>query len=110
MNVKDLEALLGAVRDGKLDVGQGLERLRHLPFEDLGFAKLDHHRQLRQGFPEVIYGEGKEPGQILAIAEKLRESGCPVLVTRVGREKYDLVAGRFPEAKYSESARAMIIE
>ena len=110
MNLKDLEALLGAVRDGKLDVGEGLERLRHLPFEDLGFAKLDHHRHLRQGFPEVIYGEGKEPGQILAIAGKLRESGCPVLVTRVGRDKYDLVAGRFPEAKYSEAARAMIIE
>ncbi len=54
MNLKDLEALLGAVRDGKCDVDEGLERLRHLPFEDLGFAKLDHHRHLRQGFPEVI--------------------------------------------------------
>jgi NCAIR mutase (PurE)-related protein len=110
MNLKDLEALLGAVRDGKLGVEEGLDRLRHLPYEDLGFAKLDHHRHLRQGFPEVIFGEGKEPEQILAIAAKLRERGCPVLVTRVGRDTYDLVAGRFPEARFSAAARAVIIE
>lgn len=110
MNVKDLEALLSALRDGNVSVDEGLDRLRQLPFEDLGFAKLDHHRHLRQGFPEVIFGEGKEPEQILAIAVKLRESGCPVLVTRANREKYDLVAGTFPEARYSAAARAVIIE
>jgi len=110
MNLKDLEALLGAVRDGELDVAGGMEKLRRLPFEDMGFVKLDHHRHLRQGFPEVVFGEGKSPEQILAIATRLRESGCPVLVTRAGREKYDLVAGRFPDAVYSEAARAVIIE
>jgi hypothetical protein len=110
MNLKDLEAVLSAVRDGKLGVDDGMDKLRHLPFEDLGFVKLDHHRHLRQGFPEVIFGEGKTKEQITAIAAKLRQKSCPVLVTRVGREKYDHVAASFPDAKFSEEARAVIIE
>ena len=87
MDTERLGELLESVRRGKLSVAQALERLRHMPFEDLGFAKVDHHRPLRQGFPEVILGEGKSPGEIAAIARTLRRRRANVLITRLSPEK-----------------------
>src|SRR3989338_9427973 len=83
MESEMLAELLERVRRGRVSVRQALEKLRHLPFEDLGFAKVDHHRALRQGFPEVILGEGKESSQIAAIARTMQRRRANVLITRL---------------------------
>jgi hypothetical protein len=83
MDADRLAELLEGVRRGKVSVAQALERLRHLPFEDLGFAKVDHHRSLRQGFPEVILGEGKTAADIAAIARAIHTRRANVLITRL---------------------------
>lgn len=84
MNARDILALLKQVETGKLTAARAVERLRHLPFEDLGFAKVDHHRALRQGFAEVIFAQGKTPRQVAEIAQRLlRQSASGnVLITR----------------------------
>jgi hypothetical protein len=87
MDSERLVELLEKVRQRKVDVAQAVRRLRHLPFEDLGFAKVDHHRALRQGFPEVNLGEGKEPREIAANVRALRRQRMNVLVTRVSADK-----------------------
>ena len=87
MDSNRLVQLLERVRQGNLDVPRAVADLRHLPFEDLGFAKIDHHRALRQGFPEVIMGEGKEAKEIASIVRAMRRSKTNVLVTRVSAEK-----------------------
>jgi len=94
------------VRQGKVSVAQACYRLRYLPFEDLGFAKVDHHRALRRGFPEVILGEGKEPKEIAAIVSALRRQKTNVLVTRLSAEKMVLVKKLTSGLKYHAAARA----
>ena len=86
MNKKVLELLLEEVRAGRLPVTAAMERLRTLPFEDLGFARVDHHRQLRQGFPEVVFGAGKSLEQIRGILTSLTARAEHVLVTRLAPE------------------------
>jgi len=83
-----LRDMLGRLRRGKLTIDQALDDLRHLPFEDLGFAKVDHHRALRHGVPEVILGAGKTPQQVAAIARRLLERNSNLLVTRADRRMY----------------------
>ena len=83
MNKKVLELLLEEVQTGRLPVDAAVERLRTLPFEDLGFARVDHHRQLRQGFPEVVLGIGKTGEQIARILAELASTGANALATRV---------------------------
>ena len=78
-----LRTLLEDVKGGAVDVDAALQHLRHMPFEDLGFAKIDHHRAIRHGIPEVIFGKGKTPDQIIAIASRLSEKASNVLITRV---------------------------
>lgn len=86
MNRSDIRDLLEQVRRGRLSVPGAVERLRHLPFEDLGFAKIDHHRALRQGYAEVVFGRGKTPAQVAGIVRQmLRRSRGNVLVTRADR-------------------------
>jgi NCAIR mutase (PurE)-related protein len=109
MNPRDLDALLRAVSDGRLTPDQAAERLRSLPYEDLGFAKVDHHRALRRGFPEVVFGAGKSPEQILAIAEKIVGRAQNLLVTRTTAEVHQLLAARHPEARWHEAARIVSI-
>ena len=87
MDSARLAELLQNVRQGKISVSRAVSRLRHLPFEDLGFAKVDHHRALRQGFPEVIMGQHKEAKEIAAIVRAMRRRRSNVLVTRVTAEK-----------------------
>ena len=100
------------VRSGRVEVDQAMERLRDLPFEDLGFARVDHHRQLRRGFPEVIFCPGKATDQIIRIFESLASKGNNVLATRAQPEVFEALAktGKFPKARYEELARAIVLE
>ena len=106
MDEEKLAQLLEEVRRGEATVEQALKRLQHLPFEDLGFAKVDHHRALRQGFPEVIMGEGKEVSDIAAIARAIRKRGVSVLVTRLSEGKMDALQPRLRGFRYHRQARA----
>jgi pyridinium-3,5-biscarboxylic acid mononucleotide synthase len=100
MNQDQLRLLLEQVRGGAVDIDGALARLRHLPFEDLGFAKIDHHRALRHGMPEVVFAKGKTAEQVVAIAEKLVEDGPNVLITRADRECAEAVTGKLPSGEY----------
>jgi hypothetical protein len=109
MNPREVDALLKAVRDGRVSPEQAAERLKSLPYEDLGFAKVDHHRALRRGFPEVVFGAGKSPEQIVAIAEKIAGRGQNLLITRSTPEVHALLAARHPSARWHEAARCVSI-
>lgn len=89
-----------------------MEKLRHLPFEDLGFARIDHHRQIRRGFPEVIFCPGKTTEQIIRIFEALAARGNNVLATRAEPEIFEALSatGKFPGVRYEEMARAIVLE
>jgi NCAIR mutase (PurE)-related protein len=104
-----LKKLLDSVRAGKIGVNDAVERLRGMPLEDLGFAKVDLHRAVRRGFPEVVYGEGKSIEQIVAIVQGLMRAKQTVLVTRVGPEVHAAVAEVAPKAEYHERARALVV-
>ena len=110
MENASIEKILTAVSQGKLAVPQALESLKHLPFEDLGCATLDHHRALRQGFPEVIFGQGKSIRQMQIIIEALLQKGSNVLATRVNGAKGMKLKELFPEAVYHSDARALTVE
>ncbi len=110
MNAEKLKKLFAQVRSGKLSPDNAVERLRHLPFEDLGFAKLDHHRALRQGMPEVIFAQGKTPRQIAEIFTRLAAHGGNVLATRATEEQYAAVADAMPRAEYRPLARAVVLK
>jgi NCAIR mutase (PurE)-related protein len=103
---------LEQVKNGKLTINEAVERLRHLPFEDLGFARIDHHRQIRRGFPEVIYCPGKTIEQIIEIFESLAAKGNNVLATRAESELFDALTktNKFPQARYEKTARAIVLE
>src|SRR5947208_2706307 len=100
MDQTHLRSLLEEVQSGAVGVDAALDRLRHLPFEDLGFAKVDHHRALRQGMPEVIFGKGKTAQQIVEIASTLLNRNSNVLITRTDESVAQSIAERFPEAEY----------
>lgn len=106
MDSERLAELLENLRRGRVTVAQAVTRLRHLPFEDLGFAKIDHHRALRQGFPEVIMGQGKEPKEIAAIVHAMRRRKANVLVTRVSADKMARLKSLVAGLKYNAAARA----
>lgn len=109
MNRTHIEALLNEVHTGSTSVADALERLRNLPFEDLGFAKVDHHRALRTGMPEVIFAAGKTPAQVAAIFERMANAGGNVLATRASREMYAAVKAVEPRAEFHETARAITL-
>ena len=104
MNRLELRGLLDEVHSGELTPEAAhariLKFLRHGPFEDLGFARVDHHRSVRQGFPEVIYGHGKTPGQVAAIAERIVSAGGNLLVTRSNAEAYAAIRAVVPGADF----------
>src|SRR5437763_7919979 len=100
MDQDQLRTLFEQVRTGAVDIDAALGRMRHLPFEDLGFAKVDHHRALRHGMPEVIFAKGKTPEQTAAIAEKLLERAPNVLITRADRATADVVLDRLTCGEY----------
>jgi len=113
MNATDLRKILNEVAAGKLKPDAAIERLKHLPFEDIGFAKVDHHRALRQGFAEVIFGKGKTPAQVAGIARtmlKHRASHHNVLVTRADRKIFAAVRRVSHSAKFHELSGVITIE
>ncbi|MBS0155560.1 MAG: nickel pincer cofactor biosynthesis protein LarB [Nitrospira sp.] len=109
MNPEGLEQLLQQIHRGQLTVEQGLQRLRSLPYEDLGFASLDHHRSLRQGFPEVILCEGKTTEQVVAIARALIKKGGPFLATRAEPTVARAIRRLDRRARYYPDARLIAI-
>ncbi len=109
MNRDSLRQLFEQVKSGALGVDDGMDRLKHLPFEDLSFAKIDHHRALRCGFPEVIYCEGKTTEQIAAIFEKCADTGVNVLATRADQQAYEAIHNILPEAEHYELARCITL-
>jgi NCAIR mutase (PurE)-related protein len=114
MNHDNLQRLLDDVKRGALDTRhaseQILQALRAAPFEDLGFARIDTHREVRQGFPEVVLGLGKTPAQIAAIAGRIVARGQTLLVTRASREAFDAVCQTAPAAEYHEEARVITLK
>jgi NCAIR mutase (PurE)-related protein len=98
------------VREGRIGIDDALASLRLLPYEDLGYAKLDHHRELREGFPEVVFGVGKTPAQVAEIATRIGARAGRLLVTRATPEQYAAVAARVPDAVYHAEARAITLE
>ncbi len=110
MSPQSLRALLEHVRSGHTPIESAFQELRDLPFEDLGFAKIDHHRALRQGFPEVVFGAGKTPAQIAQIAVSLKATGDIVLITRASAEAFAAVQTEVPAATYDEMARLIQID
>jgi len=104
-----LKLLLEQVRAGELSPDAAFEQLRTLPFEDLGFAKVDHHRALRMGVPEVIFGPGKSPEHFVEIFDRLAERGNSVLATRVSPEQVDAALRRFPQAEHNPVGRTLVL-
>ena len=109
MNRLQIEALLKEVSEGRTGVNDALDRLKDLPFEDLGFAKVDHHRALRTGMPEVIFAAGKTTTQVATIFERMAKAGGNVLATRASREAFEAVLAVAPGAVYYEAARAITL-
>src|SRR5512137_1664908 len=100
MDQEQLRSLFEQVRSGAVDIDAAMGRMRHMPFEDLGFAKVDHHRALRHGMPEVILAKGKTPQQVAAIAQSLLANAQNVLITRADAECAAVVTAKLPEAEY----------
>jgi NCAIR mutase (PurE)-related protein len=109
VNRHEALALLEAVRAGALEPRQAIERLSAQPIEDTGFARIDHHRGLRLGIPEVIYAEGKSAAQVGEIFARTAAAGSDVLATRVSAEAWEAVAARVPEAQHHHTARAVTL-
>ena len=104
-----LTELLLKVQDGSLPVDTALQKLRLLPYEDLGYARLDHHRALRLGFPEVIFAQGKTPDQVASLMARLAEHNDRVLATRASPEVYQVVKAHIADAVYHEIGRLIMI-
>src|SRR5580704_11862339 len=100
MDSDQFRLLFEQVRSGAVDIDSAVNRVRHLPFEDLGFAKIDHHRALRHGMPEVVVAKGKTPGQVVSIAERLLDNSPNVLITRADAECARALTEKFETAEY----------
>ncbi|TKJ41239.1 1-(5-phosphoribosyl)-5-amino-4-imidazole-carboxylate carboxylase [candidate division LCP-89 bacterium B3_LCP] len=109
MNENTIKSWLADFKAGKLNEEKLIGYLKNLPFEDLDFAKVDHHRSLRRGFPEVIYGEGKDIDQIVMIAQKINQHGNPALITRLNEDKIEALIKKYPDAKINRKARTALL-
>ena len=107
MEIQKLVLLLKSVQSGKTSVEQALNQLKSLPFEDLGFTRIDHHRSLRKGFPEVIWGEGKTLKEIVSIIRQLRKKGQNILITRLEEKKARAIRNEFPRSRYYPRSRVL---
>ena len=110
MDRAQIEALLNEVREGRTGVPDAMDRLRDLPFEDMGFAKLDHHRALRTGMPEVILGERKTPANLAQIFARLAKHGGNILATRADEKQFAAVKKKVRGAEYRKLARAIVLQ
>jgi len=102
MDLRSLEKLLSAVKEDTITIEDAVKQLEDLPFSDLGFAKIDNHRQIRVGYPEVIYGEGKTIDQVVQIVQHMENKGDNILLTRCSKEMAKAVLEAFPKATYNE--------
>lgn len=109
MNNAMLEKLLQSVAEGNVPIHEACDRIKNIAVEDIGYAHIDHHRSLRKGFPEVIYGEGKTAAQIDGILEKMMAQEDTILVTRLDREKASVLEQKYPDAVYHEDARILVL-
>jgi hypothetical protein len=107
MNIRKLEDLLKKVKSGKTTLDEAMTQLKSLPFEDLGFTRIDHHRSLRKGFPEVIWGEGKTSAQILSIMKQLKRKGQNILLTRLEEKKAKAIQKVFIKSQYYPKSRVL---
>jgi NCAIR mutase (PurE)-related protein len=107
MDIRKLEDLLKRVKLGKITLDEAMAELKSLPFEDLGFTRIDHHRSLRKGFPEVIWGEGKTSGQILSIIKQLKRKGQNILITRLEEKKAKAIKKVFPKSQYYPMSKVL---
>ena len=105
-----LHALLKSVAEGRLAVKEAAAKLSHIGYEDIEYAHVDHHRSLRKGFPEVIFGEGKSAEQAMGIMDRMKDQESVILVTRLEQNKADAVVERFPKAVYHPDARMIVWE
>jgi len=110
MDRQQLKLLLQQVRNGQTDLESALDRLKTLPFEDLGYAKIDHHRCVRNGVPEVIYCEGKTISQIKGIVEKISQHHVNILATRANQEVFDGIQEVVPDSEYHDMARIVVVK
>ncbi len=110
MNNEKLKELLEEVKNGGMSVDEAVAELKILPFEDIGFAKIDHHRRIRNGFPEVIYSQGKTIDQIKMIVGRLIEKENNIMATRAGREVYEAIREICSDAEYHEAARIVVVK
>ena len=110
MEAHQLKVVLEQVKNGEIEIDRAVDKLRHLPFEELGFACVDHHRQIRRGFPEVIFCPGKATDHIVKIFESLASKGNNVLATRAKPDVFQTLSAEFPQARYEEAARAIVLE
>src|SRR3990167_3882978 len=106
----NLKKLANEIYNRKLPPNKAIEMLKHLPYEDIGFAHVAHHRELRQGFPEVIYCEGKTTRQIAAIIEKMIKKGSDILATRATSEIFKRIKKISKKAQYNEKAKTIVIK
>jgi pyridinium-3,5-biscarboxylic acid mononucleotide synthase len=109
MDSSSLRKLLQQIKDGRLSPDEAVARLRHMPFEDLGFAKIDHHRRLRAGMPEVIFSQGKKPAQVAQIFKRMAAQGGNVLATKASRDHFRAVKKAARKADYHELAQAITL-
>jgi NCAIR mutase (PurE)-related protein len=105
-----IEDLLIKVHQGKMSPDQALHILKDYPYQDLSFAKIDHHRELRKGFPEIVYGLGKTDGQILGIAKEIVNKGSSLLITRVEAPTYKKLKKIIPKARYNPAAKTVFLK
>ena len=107
MTPEEITQMLQQVKRGKLSVGAAIERLRNLPYEDLGYAKIDHHRSLRQGFPEVIFARGKDPAHVEGIVRRMLLNQHNILITRGDAELFERVRNLEKTAKFHKLCGAI---
>lgn len=109
MKEDNLRELLNRIRKGELSVEEGLEKLKDLPYEDIGIAHVDHHRSLRRGLQEVIFGEGKNTSEILSIMDRISKQGENIMVTRVDSVKAHEISEKYPDCHYHDRSRVLTL-
>jgi NCAIR mutase (PurE)-related protein len=110
MDINNVAEILESFRDGGISLEAALEKIKILPYEDLDFVKIDHHRSMRQGFPEVVFAQGKTVEQVVAIVERLTQCNRSVLASRATPAMYDAVKTVIPIASYHEAARMIVVQ
>lgn len=105
MNAGELETILKSIGDGSLSVNDAMEKLRNFTYSDLGFARIDHHREMRTGYPEIVYCAGKTPEQVKSIFTVMEENGNNIIGTRAGAKMFEYISPSFPDAVYYDIAR-----